>query len=252
MRALGWWLCGLLMATPDVAAQWPPRLNPNIPRTAAGQPNPDAPAPRTAEGKPDFSGVWRGITAPPGRRLAPRPPDPPIAVYREVGQNLPDGLPVTPYGLELLRQRIAGNSTHNPEAHCLPMGLMQLHTQGAPRKFVQTPALLLVLYEAGGETRQIFTDGRPLPPGDPQPWWSGYSIGRWEGDELVVSTTHFRDGGWLDLIGSPLSDAATVTERFRRPTFARMEIDVTIEDQELVLGHELIEYVCLENQRFKP
>jgi len=168
MRALGWWLCGLLMATPDVAAQWPPRLNPNIPRTAAGQPNPDAPAPRTAEGKPDFSGVWRGITAPPGRRLAPRPPDPPIAVYREVGQNLPDGLPVTPYGLELLRQRIAGNSTHNPEAHCLPMGLMQLHTQGAPRKFVQTPALLLVLYEAGGETRQIFTDGRPLPPGDPQ------------------------------------------------------------------------------------
>ena len=65
-------------------------------------------------------------------------------------------------------------------------------------------------------------------------------------------TTHVRDGGWLDLTGSPLSDAATVTERFRRPTFARMEIDVTIEDQELVLGHELIEYVCLENQRFKP
>lgn len=260
-----WWLCCLLMATTDVAAQWPPRLNPNIPRTAAGQPNPDAPAPRTAEGKPDFSGVWRGITAPPGRRLAPRPPDPPIAVYREVGQNLTEGLPITPYGLALLQQRIAGNSTQNPEAHCLPMGLMQLHTQGAPRKFVQTPALLLLLYEAGGETRQIFTDGRPLPPGDPQPWWNGYSIGRWEGDELVVSTAHLRDGGWLDLIGSPLSDAATVTERFRRPAFARMEIDVTIDDrkvytrpftvrlfQELVLGDELIEYVCLENQRFKP
>jgi hypothetical protein len=253
------------MATPDVAAQWPPRLSPNIPKTAAGQPNPDAPAPRTAEGKPDFSGVWRGITAPPGRRLAPRPPDPPIAVYREVGQNLPDGLPVTSSGLELLRQRIAGNSTTNPEARCLPMGLMQLHTQGAPRKFVQTPALLVLLYEAGSESRQIFTDGRPLPPGDAQPWWNGYSVGRWEGDELVVITSHFRDGGWLDLIGSPLSDAATVTERFRRPTFARMEIDVTIDDrtmytrpftvrlfQELVLGDELIEYVCLENQRFKP
>ena len=265
MRAFGWgWLCCLVMAAPAVA-QWPPRLNPNIPRTSAGQPNPDAPAPRTAEGRPDFSGVWRGITAPPGRRLAPRPPDPPIAVYREVGQNLPDGLPITPYGLELLRQRIAGNSTQNPEARCLPMGLMQLHTQGAPRKFVQTPSLLVLLYEAGGETRQIFTDGRPLPPGDPQPWWHGYSIGRWEGDALVVTTTHFRDGGWLDLIGSPLSDAATVTERFRRPTFARMEIDVTIDDrkaytrpftvrlfQELALGDELIEYVCLENQRFTP
>lgn len=265
MRAFGWgWLCCLVMATPAVA-QWPPRLNPNIPRTSAGQPNPDAPAPRTAEGRPDFSGVWRGITAPPGRRIAPRPPDPPIAVYREVGQNLPEGLPITPYGLELLRQRLAGNSTQNPEARCLPMGLVQLHTQGAPRKFVQTPSLLVLLYEAGGETRQIFTDGRPLPPGDPHPWWHGYSIGRWEDDALVVTTTHFRDGGWLDLIGSPLTDAATVTERFRRPTFARMEIDVTIDDrkaytrpftvrlfQELVLGDELIEYVCLENQRFKP
>ena len=253
------------MALSAAAAQWPQRLAPNIPRTADGRPNPDAPAPRTADGKPDFSGVWRGITAPPGRRLAPRPPDPPIAVYREIGQNLPDGLPVTPYGLELLKQRIAGSSTQNPEAQCLPMGPMQLHTQGAPRKCVQTPAVLAILYEAGGESRQSFTDGRARPTGDPQPWWNGYSVGRWEGDDLVVTTTHFRDGGWLDLIGSPLTDAATITERFRRPTFARMDIDVTVEDrkaytrpftvrlyQELMLDEELIEFVCLENQRVKP
>jgi len=258
-------LGALIVAVSTAAsAQWPQRLGPNVPKTADGRPNPDAPAPRTAEGRPDFSGLWRGITAPPGRRLAPSPPDPPIAVYREVGQNLPGGLPVTPYGLELLQQRIAGSSAQNPEARCLPMGLVQLHTQGAPRKFVQTPALTVILYEAGGETRQIFTDGRPMPAGDPQPWWNGYSVGRWEGDDLVVTTTHFRDGGWLDLIGSPLTDAATITERFRRPTFARMDIDVTIEDrkaytrpftvrlfQELMLGDELIEYVCLENQRFK-
>jgi hypothetical protein len=246
-----------------VLAQWPRGLGP-VPRTAAGEPDPNAPPPRTSEGKPDLSGVWRGITAPPGRRLAPSSSDPPIAVYREVGQNLPDGLPVTPYGLARLNERIAGASAHNPEAHCLPMGVMQLHTQGAPRKFVQTPSLLVILYEAGGETRQIFTDGRPIPPGDPQPWWNGYSVGRWEGDDLVVTTTHFRDGGWLDLIGSPLTDAATVTERFRRPTFARMDIDVTVEDrkaytrpftvrlfQELMPGGELIEFVCRENQRFK-
>jgi len=252
------------VALSAAAAQWPQRLPPNVPKTADGRPNPDAPAPRTADGKPDFSGVWRGITAPPGRRLAPRPPDPPIAVYREIGQNLPDGLPVTPFGLELLKQRIAGSSPQDPEAHCLPMGLMQLHTQGAPRKFVQTPAVLAILYEAGGETRQIFTDGRPMPSGDPQPWWNGYSVGHWERDDLVVTTTHFRDGGWLDLIGSPLTEAAIITERFRRPTFARMDIDVTIDDrkaytrpftvrlyQELMPGAELIEYVCLENQRFK-
>jgi hypothetical protein len=249
---------------PAVSAQWPRRASPAIPRTATGEPDPNAPSPRTAAGTPDFSGVWRGITAPPGRRLAPSPPAPPIAVYREVGQNLPEGLPVTPYGLDLLKQRIAGGSTHNPEARCLPMGLMQLHTQGAPRKFIQTPGVLVMLYEAGGETRQIFTDGRPMPSGDPQPWWNGYSVGQWEGDALVVTTTRFRDGGWLDLIGSPLTDAATITERFRRPTFARMDIDVTVDDrkaytrpftvrlfQELMLGDELIEYVCLENQRFK-
>ena len=259
-------LVGVVAAGTSVAsAQWPPRLSPTIPRTPKGEPDPDAPSPRTAEGRPDFSGVWRGITAPPGRRLAPSRTDPAIAVYREVGQNLPDGLPITPYGLELLKERLAGSSAQNPEARCLPMGVMQLHTQGAPRKFVQTPPLLVILYEAGGETRQIFTDGRPLPAVDAQPWWNGYSVGQWEGDDLVVTTTRFRDGGWLDLIGTPLTDAATVTERFRRPTFARMEIDVTIDDrkaytrpftvrlfQELMLGDELLEYVCLENQRFKP
>jgi hypothetical protein len=250
--------------TPELAAQWPRQVSPAVPKTAAGQPDPNAPSPRTADGKPDFSGVWRGITGRPGVRPNPAPPGPPVAVYREIGQNLPDGLPVTPYGLDLLKQRIAGASTENPEARCLPMGIVQLHTQGAPRKFLQTPDLMLILYEAGGETRQIFTDGRLSPSGDLQPWWNGYSVGHWEGDDLVVVTTHFRDGGWLDLIGSPLTDVGKLTERFRRPAYARMEIDVTVEDQkaytrpftvrlyqELMLGDELIEYVCLENQRFK-
>jgi hypothetical protein len=181
-----------------------------------------------------------------------------------VGQNLPDGLPITPYGLGLLKERIAGASQENPEAQCLPMGIVQLHTQGAPRKFVQTPPLMVIVYEAGAEVRQIFTDGRASPSDTAQPWWKGYSVGHWEGDDLVVVTTNFRDGGWLDLIGSPLTDAGRITERFRRSTFAVMEIDVTVEDakaytrpftvrlyQELMLDDELIEYVCLENQRFK-
>ena len=254
----------VVIGTHPVSAQWPRHLSPSIPRTASGQPNPDAPSPRTAEGRPDFSGVWVGITGPAGRRPVNPPPGPPIAVYREIGQNLPDGLPITPYGLDLLKQRIADSSAHNPEAQCLPMGIVQLHTQGAPRKFIQTSQMLVVLYEAGSEVRQIFTDGRPPPPRDAQPWWNGYSLGHWEGDDLVVTTTNFRDGGWLDLIGSPLTDAGTITERFRRPTYAQMQIDVTVEDpkaytrpftvrlyQELMLGDELIEYVCLENQRFK-
>lgn len=261
-----WLVClaAVVGAWMPVSAQWPRHPSPNVPKTATGAPDPNAPPPRTVDGKPDFSGVWRGITGRPGVRPRVPPPGPPLAVYREIGQNLAEGLPITPYGLDLLKQRIAGASTQNPEAHCLPMGIMQLHTQGAPRKFLQTPSLLAIFYEAGGETRQIFVDGRAAPSSDAQPWWNGYSVGRWEGDDLVVTTTNFRDGGWLDLIGSPLSDAGRLTERFRRPTFAVMEIDVTVEDakaysrpftvrlyQELMLGDELIEYVCRENQRFK-
>ena len=142
-------------------------------------------------------------------------------------------MPLTPEGRDILKERVAGNSKDNPEAHCLPMGIVQLHTQGPPRKFIQTPRELVILYEASSERREIFIDGRGLPTDDPQPWYNGYSAGRWDGDTLVVETMQFRDGGWLDIIGSPLSDAGKVTERFRRPTYGRMEIDVTIEDKKL-------------------
>jgi hypothetical protein len=111
--------------------------------------------------------------------------------------------------------------------------------------------------------RQIFTDGRPSPDNNPQPWFYGYSVGHWEDDTLVVTTTNVRDGEWLDIIGTPLTDAATVTERFRRPSFGRMEIDITVDDpkaytepwtvrvnQTIMVDEELIEFVCLENQRF--
>ena len=159
--------------------------------------------------------------------------------------------------------RVAGNSKDNPEAHCLPMGIVQLHTQGAPRKFIQTPRELVILYEASSERREIFTDGRGAPHRRPaalvqrllgRPLGGRHARGR---DGAV------QDGGWLDIIGSPLSDAGKVTERFRRPTYGRMEIDVTIEDkklytrpftvrvnQQLMLDEELLEFVCLENQRF--
>jgi hypothetical protein len=186
-----------------------------------------------------------------------------VAGFRDVAQNIKEGLPLTPEGREILKERVAGNSKDNPEAHCLPMGIVQLHTQGAPRKFLQTPRQIAILYEASSERREIFTDGRGLPTDDPQPWYNGYSAGRWEGDTLVVETVQFKDGGWLDIIGSPLSDAGKVTERFRRPTFGRMEIDVTIEDskmytrpftvrvnQQIMVDEELLEFVCLENQRF--
>jgi hypothetical protein len=257
-------MCSVL--SPALFAQWPTYPTYVVPRTPGGEPNLSAPAPRTADGKPDFSGVWRG--APAGQRGAPPAPSaggPPLATFRDIGSTFKDGLPLTPYAADLLTQRKARNSKDNPEANCLPMGIMQFHTQGAPRKVVQIPGLIVILYEASSGIRQIFTDGRPLPNNDPQPWFYGYSTGKWDGDTLVVETSSLRDGGWLDIIGTPLTDAAKLTERFRRVSYGRMEIDITVDDpkaytkpwtvrhvQEIMPDGELIEFICLENQRFAP
>jgi hypothetical protein len=246
-------------------AQWPPHPTPGVPRTADGQVDLDAPPPRTADGKPDLSGVWQGVNVfGGGEPRAPEPTDgPPVAGFLNVAQNIKEGLPLRPEAEALFKSRRDGNGGDNPEAYCLPMGIMQFHTQGAPRKFIQTPQVLAILYEASMGLRQIFTDGRSLPTGDAQPWWYGYSVGRWEGDTLVVETAGFRDDGWLDVFGTPLTDAAKLTERFRRVSYGRMEIDITVDDpkaytrpwtvrvnQRLMPDQELIEFVCLENQRF--
>jgi hypothetical protein len=257
-----------------MTAQWPKRAPADAPKTAAGQIDMNGPVPRTADGKPDLSGLWRGAPfAGPGRRGggagAPQgpPPDPtapPAANFLNIAANISGGVPLTPFAAELLKTRVAGNSRDNPEAHCLPMGIVQLHTQGAPRRYIQTPRQLVILYEASMERREIFTDGRSLPPqGDPQPFWNGYSAGRWDGDTLIVESNNFRDGGWLDVRGTPLTDEGRITERFRRTSYGRMDVDITVDDkkaytkpwtvrltQTLIPDEDLIEFVCLENQRF--
>ena len=120
----------------------------------------------------------------------------------------------------------------------------------------------MILYEANAGVRQIFTDGRSLPGNDAQPWWFGYSIGKWAGDTLVVETTGFRDDVWLDVEGSPLTNTGKMTERFRRVSFGHLEMDITVEDpkaythpwtvkmkQRLLLDTELIEFICNENEK---
>jgi hypothetical protein len=150
----------------------------------------------------------------------------------------------------------------NPDAHCLPIGLTQMHLHPQPRKIIQTPKLIVMLYEAQGGVRQIFMDGRPLPNNDPQPWWYGYSIGRWEGDDLVVETTGFRDDVWLDVNGSPLTTTGKMTERMRRTNYGSLQTDITIEDPKaytkpftvrvnhrIMLNTDLIEFICHENEK---
>jgi hypothetical protein len=254
-------LAAIGLASTAAQAQWPHYPTPGVPHTANGAVDLDGPTPRTADGHPDLSGLWQ---VPKGGGSAAKDANaPPLATFRDIGANIKGGLPFKPWAAKLRADREANGSRGNPEAACLPMGNVQFHTQGAPRRFAQLPNILIILYEASMGHRQIFTDGRPSPDNDPQPWYYGYSTGHWEGDTLVVKTTNLRDGGWLDIVGTPLTDAATITERFRRPTFGRMQIDVTIDDpkaytkpwtvrvnQEIMLDEALIEFVCLENQRF--
>jgi hypothetical protein len=268
----------MVVSTLPVAlhAQWPSYPTGRVPRTSDGKPNLDAPTPKTADGHPDLSGIWEfrnaggrpapAAASPPpaeGQGLGPRPPG--INQFFNIGSTLKDGLPFQPWAADLRKQRSSENNKDNPDAHCLPLGLMQLHTHPQPRKIIQTPGVIVILYEAQGGIRQIFTDGRSLPKPDVQPWWYGYSTGHWDGDTLVVETIGFRDDVWLDVEGSPLTNAGKMIERFRRPTYGNLEIEVTVDDpkvytkpwtvkiaQRIMPDTELIEFICNENDRSGP
>ena len=249
-----------------VAAQWPAHVRPDVPRKADGTPDLEAPAPRLPNGKPDFSGVWESRVPTAGRFGAPSLPSvgqsPPVAAFLDVERSFKEGLPLTPWARELKQQRMAANSKDNPDAHCLPIGFMQMHTHSQPRRAIHTPHELVILYEPNYGQRSIFTDGRSLPDSEPQPWWDGYSVGRWEGDELVVRTIGFRGDGWLDVNGTPFTDQLTLTERIRRVNYGRIEIDLTIDDPKayttpwtirvnwrLAPAESLIEFICNENEQ---
>jgi hypothetical protein len=262
----------LASACSGLFAQWPAYPTAGVPKTADGKLDLTGPAPRTSDGKPDLSGVWRFVDSPDARPGPPVPVEarsrgigvrvPGLLQFFDIGSTLKDGLPFEPWAAELRRQRVARNNQDNPDAHCLPIGLMQLHTHPEPRKIIQTPGLIVILYEANAGVRQIFTDGRPLPGNDAEPWWYGYSTGKWDGDTLVVETSGFRDDVWLDVEGSPLTEAGKMTERFRRVNYGNMEIDITVDDRKaytkpwtvkvhhrVMLDTDLIEFVCQENER---
>jgi hypothetical protein len=263
----------VLASSPRVAGQWPPYPTAGVPKTPDGKPNLVAPAPRTADGKPDLSGVWlnvrgfgqgrlAGVGGAAGAPLLDGTIPPRANQFWDIGWGLEGGLPLRPWAAELLKKRMADDGKDNPDAHCLPMGNMQLHNHPQPRKIIQTPHVIVILYEGNAGIRQIFMDGRPLPDNDPQPWWYGYSTGKWDGDTLVVETAGFRDGGWLDINGSPLTDAAKWTERFRRVNYGNLEIQITVDDpkaytrpwtvkidQRIMLDNELIEFICAENEK---
>jgi len=243
-----------------LSAQWLKYPTAGVPRLPSGLPNLRAPAPRTADGKPDLSGLWepeKNRTCPPEGcfdMLAGEQ-------FFNIGWGLKDGLPYRPWAADARKIRMAENGKDDPVSRCLPGGVVKLHTTPLLRKIIQTPGLLVSLNETDATYRQIFTDGRTLPV-DPEPSWKGYSSGRWEGDTLVVESNGFRDGLWLDRSGSPLTDAAKMTERFRRVNYGKLEIEITVNDpkaysapwtvtlnQLIVVDTDLLDYVCLENEK---
>jgi hypothetical protein len=242
MRALFAGIVFSLIASSS-AAQWIQHPTPGIRRTADGKPDLTARTPRTRDGKPDLSGVWE------------RSND---HYYNNVAADLKPA-DVKPWAQALYQRRLADFAVDSMETQCLPLGPAAL-TDSEPVKFIQTPSLIVILLE-DLTYRQIHMDGRKLPK-DPNPSWMGYSVGRWEGDTLVVESSGFTERVWLDYNGHPHTEALRVTERYRRRDFGHLDLEVTFDDpgayerpwtvsvpMELYPDTELLERVCRESEK---
>ena len=191
MRHIWLLACAVVLATAtSAAAQWLKLPTPGIPRLADGKPNLSAAAPRTADGKPDFSGLWKNDG---GDRL-----------YNNITADLQPG-DVAPWANAIYQKRRLEFGKDSMETLCLPMGPAYLTTRYRMNRIIQTPTLVAFLYE-DGQHREIWMDGRALEP-DPNPTWMGYSVGRLEGDVLVVESNGYTERSWLDFDGHPHTEA---------------------------------------------
>ena len=237
--------------TASAGAQWDPYPWKNVPRTADGKVDMNAPARRTPDGKPDLSGFWMPVEA--------------VKHLLNLAADMkPEDVPLQPWARALYNERIENNGKDHPGVRCLPSGIPEKNNIPDGLKLVQTPDLVIVLHESRTIYRQIFLDGRPFPK-DPQPTWMGYSIGKWDKDTLVVETIKQNGKTWLDMRGLPATESLRVTERFSRPTIGRIDIDVTLDDPQaytkpwnvklawrLVPDTDLIESICEENSKDVP
>jgi hypothetical protein len=252
-----WWgsnvvrMAALALMIPAAAsAQWLNYPTAGIPHTHDGKPDMAAPVPKASDGKPDLSGIWEAQDQ---------------TYFFDLAAGLkPEDVVPTPWAQAIQKQREEREHVDDPLGRCLPHGVPRVNTNGLfPFKIIQTPALVVILYEQLGLFRQIFMDGRKLESG-PNPSWLGYSTGKWDGDTLVVSTSGFNDKTWLDTTkGRPASEMLHVVERFRRTSFGNMEVRATIDDPKaftrpwttttqkmhLLLDTEILEFSCNENEK---
>jgi Carboxypeptidase regulatory-like domain len=197
---------------------------------------PTGPAPRAADGKPDLSGVWR-----PAALADPGKPE------------------LLPWAAAVVKERIANNNKDNPFSQCLPAGMLP-GVRLSPFKIVQTPTLIVILFETGDYPRQVFLDRSH--PEDPNPTWAGHSIGRWDGDTLVIDTVGFNDKAWI-VNSDPHTEKLHLIERFRRLDAGHLEMAITFDDPGTYAkpwtlkrisplapkGEDLEEFICNENNR---
>ena len=255
----------LIVSLPSshLAAQWIRHSAGGVPRKADGSVDMSAATPRTPDGTPDLSGIWTSDEVDPRRpNVAPNPHDATTSRRMiNLGVELSGGLPYQPWLAKLVKERWAVNAKDDPHVKCLPDNFIRAYGMPHLLKFVQTPGLLLVLNEWNAGYRQVFTDGRPLPT-DPTPSWMGYSSAKWSGDTLVVDSIGLRDDSWIDWQGSVVGESAKIREEIRRPDFGHLVIQLTIDDpkaytkpftvtikERLIVEAELIDEICLENER---
>ncbi len=221
----------VLLLAGTVQAQWLNYPTPGIPRLPDGKPNLAAAPPRTADGRPDLSGLW-ATPCPPEDR-GPECPANPQRLFFDLAKDLkPTEVEMTPWAAAIQKQRESRDHVDDPYGYCLPPGVPRIHFVGGNYRILSTPGVTAFLHETavGLMFRQVFTDGRPLPTVTERTWL-GYSVGRWDGDTFVVDTTGFKDLGWLDTLKArPHSDALHVTERFQRRDFGHIDLAITIDD----------------------
>jgi hypothetical protein len=269
MRVRNLWILLSLIGGPMcVRAQWLHQPAPGTPRTPDGKPNLTAPAPRASDGKPDLSGIWMAESSPIADliRLLPGGVNglgefiPSKYFLNILADFKPGEEPLLPAAAAVFRQHSLAPGG-SPITRCLPAGVPEGDLGPIPFKLIQTPGVTVMLYEFDNSFRQIFTDGRKQLDG-PQPTWLGYSVGKWDGDWLVVDTIGFNDQGWLDAAGHSHSEELRVTERFHRRDFSHLDVEVRLDDpktftkpvtvrfnENLMPDTDLIESICAEDEK---
>jgi len=260
-RLLLWIIVALVGAGISTGAQWLNHPTAGAPRTRDGKVNMTARVARLS-GKPDLSGLWQvqGQPRAPGALFGLGESENSRYFINVLADFPPNDLPLTPAGLGRWKHNTQP-TTPSPIVNCLPDGMPHGNVLPQPFKVIHSTGVIVLLYEVGTTFRQVFMDGRKLPV-DPSPTWQGYSVGRWEGDTLVVDTIGFNDRSWLDVRGTPHSEEMRVEERFRRRDYGHLDLTTTITDPktftrpitfsvvlDLMPDTELLEHYCAENEK---